>query len=1322
LIRRDGISGAGLNISFEGVELAEVDGLEGDDTFYVLSTDAKMAVTIIGGNGSDTVNVGGDVTDKVVALEVEGTSGFVNHAVLSDDLDFDEIFVDGIQLNVATASNGLVEIDDSGLSVLNEGGTIIGYYDVTLTSAITTTAFLTVSAARSSTADRQGKTKAGEDLAKSLLVSASETSGFASANVLTFNPGLAGQTQRVYVKAPNDGSYEGTTTVVISHAILSDTARDAGNKIRNVEVTVYDDDAAALLVEGNPWEIDIVEGGAAQTLSLRLSREPAAGEIVTITPSLAKEGDFVTDKASITFTHLNWDDIQTITVTAFDDLIEENREREPILLQVSSNAPTSDYHLLAEDIEIDVRIIDNDKGSVIVTESGSGTIVSETNPDTYTLSLSKEPTKDVVVSILSDGQTIASSDDLRWNAEDKTITFKAAIAGVPFDWTPAEIILSVGTVVEEDQPTVKPGAQNQLIADIAGPLFVFGGVGPGADRSLNVAVTLPTELDADLPQVSNPVDEDLQTDRLVVFNAGSDAEQSGLLTETNLTGFDMGPLPLVLDFGTANAPDIKTFDAGITYAEFEIFELLLGSNKDTLDIDSTAAGLITVIHGGGGDDKITLTGVGDAGGADRVLAIFGDTTQDGARYSSKTDAVGGPNGTGRAFAASGEDIIDASKATGGVMIYGGSFNDTITGSDFNDHLLGGSGDDKIYSLSGRDHVYGDNGLRIDLSVRNNLQPQLISIITSQAPAASDYYAQTGDALAAAGSDTITSTTGSSIIISDFGVIEQMVGVNRAFDTNNVTVVVSVRDAEGAIDNITGGSGGDWILAGLGADIIEGGDGDNVIFGDNGKLEVFGGVHRLVAQSGLVVPTLGVGDQIDSGSGFDWIIGAAGADTITDRSGGSVIIGDMGMITNNDSQQLINVMTRESEIGAGDILQSGDGNSIIFGGNGADRITTAGGDDVILGDMGTLDLVAGIRSVLNGPIEDPAHGGIDTIITGTGEDWVIGGEEGDFFTNTSGVSIFLGDAGRIEGDANGLFVRVETLQPTVGGNDKFTGGSDRDVQFGGAGEDYLEGNDGGDFLLGDGGLLTRLLIQPPSGFQLTLESTDITEGGDDSIFGGEGLDVVLGGIGNDLLSFVFKDDIAAGEFARVRFDIQPDGSEKLSSFLTPAVRDLDIIVQAFLGVSTEVARSTIVNVQDVQFFSLGSAPLADLTMRPELRGDVIFVASGLTGSIMVSGSSEGDDGVPAVGLFGYEMLGEPELLRLLPEIQRLFQGEGEGEVPAETEGTTPEGEVVEEAALTLPMGPPFVSSSDVTLGEPGQTASANGWRMNGTGWRMTASRG
>jgi Ca2+-binding RTX toxin-like protein len=814
----------------------------------------------------------------------------------------------------------------------------------------------------------------------------------------------------------------------------------------------------------------------------------------------------------------------------------------------------------------------------------------------------------------------------------------------------------------------------------------------------------------------------LQTDRLVVFNAGSNAIQSGLLTETSLTGFGLSTQDLELNIGTANAPLNKTFDAGITYADFEIFELLLGSNKDTLAIDSTAKGLITVIHGGGGDDKITLTGVGDAGGADRVLAIFGDTTQDGARYSSKTDAVGGPNGTGRAFAASGEDIIDASKATGGVMIYGGSFNDTITGSDFNDHLLGGSGDDKIYSLSGRDHVYGDNGLRIDLSVRNNLQPQLISIITSQAPAASDYYAQTGDALAAAGSDTITSTTGSSIIISDFGVIEQMVGVNRAFDTNNVTVVVSVRDAEGAIDNITGGSGGDWILAGLGADIIEGGDGDNVIFGDNGKLEVFGGVHRLVAQSGLVVPTLGVGDQIDSGSGFDWIIGAAGADTITDRSGGSVIIGDMGMITNNDSQQLINVMTRESEIGAGDILQSGDGNSIIFGGNGADRITTAGGDDVILGDMGTLDLVAGIRSVLNGPIEDPAHGGIDTIITGTGEDWVIGGEEGDFFTNTSGVSIFLGDAGRIEGDANGLFVRVETLQPTVGGNDKFTGGSDRDVQFGGAGEDYLEGNDGGDFLLGDGGLLTRLLIQPPSGFQLTLESTDITEGGDDSIFGGEGLDVVLGGIGNDLLSFVFKDDIAAGEFARVRFDILPDGSEKLSSFLTPAVRDLDIIVQAFLGVSTEAVRSTIVNVQDVQFFSLGAAPLADLTMRPELRGDVIFVASGLTGSIMVPGPSEDDEGVPAVGLFGYEMLSEPELLRLLPEIQRLFQGEGEGEVPAETEGTTPEGEVVEEAALTLPMGPPFVSSSDVTLGEPGQTASANGWRMNGTGWRMTASRG
>ena len=73
-ITEDGVQGAGLNVHYENVERLEVDGLEGDDNFFVLSTSPRVVTTIIGGLGSDTVNVGGDVTQLRALLGHESSS------------------------------------------------------------------------------------------------------------------------------------------------------------------------------------------------------------------------------------------------------------------------------------------------------------------------------------------------------------------------------------------------------------------------------------------------------------------------------------------------------------------------------------------------------------------------------------------------------------------------------------------------------------------------------------------------------------------------------------------------------------------------------------------------------------------------------------------------------------------------------------------------------------------------------------------------------------------------------------------------------------------------------------------------------------------------------------------------------------------------------------------------------------------------------------------------------------------------------------------------------------------------------------------------
>ena len=73
--------------------------------------------------GSDTINVTGDVTEDIVTRELEGISGSVDHWVMSDDLGYDGLPVDGIELNVATPNEGQIIISETdGFTAVREQG------------------------------------------------------------------------------------------------------------------------------------------------------------------------------------------------------------------------------------------------------------------------------------------------------------------------------------------------------------------------------------------------------------------------------------------------------------------------------------------------------------------------------------------------------------------------------------------------------------------------------------------------------------------------------------------------------------------------------------------------------------------------------------------------------------------------------------------------------------------------------------------------------------------------------------------------------------------------------------------------------------------------------------------------------------------------------------------------------------------------------------------------------------------------------------------------------------------------------------------------
>ena len=106
VITKDGIFGAGVNVRYATIEVVEVDGLEGDDEFFIQSTEFGVAYRVIGGLGSDTINVTGDVTEDIVTRELEGVSGAVDHLVTSDDPLYDGLPVDGLRLQRRFVAGG----------------------------------------------------------------------------------------------------------------------------------------------------------------------------------------------------------------------------------------------------------------------------------------------------------------------------------------------------------------------------------------------------------------------------------------------------------------------------------------------------------------------------------------------------------------------------------------------------------------------------------------------------------------------------------------------------------------------------------------------------------------------------------------------------------------------------------------------------------------------------------------------------------------------------------------------------------------------------------------------------------------------------------------------------------------------------------------------------------------------------------------------------------------------------------------------------------------------------------------------------------------
>ena len=312
------IYGAGIQVSFRNIQVVEVDALQGDDTIDVLSTAPGVATRVLGGLGSDVINVAGDVVGDVVSRDPNGSSSTINHLVISSDADYNRIVAAGLNVSVARPTQGVVLITESGgFSAVRRltGSSAIGSVDSYARAPREGPDRPTCGSpcrpprARSRSGPTPRPVRQGDPFGDTLYVCTTSAAVCATsagyfhtvydelgvghlvpnrAAVLLFTATNWQTPQTVWFAAATDTLPQGTIVMAISHTVISADPVFAGAVVRNVEVTVHDNLTPGVVVtqrDGAIADTDttVIKGTPTTRLTDTFTIEPPSPPSGTVT-------------------------------------------------------------------------------------------------------------------------------------------------------------------------------------------------------------------------------------------------------------------------------------------------------------------------------------------------------------------------------------------------------------------------------------------------------------------------------------------------------------------------------------------------------------------------------------------------------------------------------------------------------------------------------------------------------------------------------------------------------------------------------------------------------------------------------------------------------------------------------------------------------------------------------------------------------------------------------------------------------------------------------------------------------------------------------
>ncbi|MBI2480126.1 MAG: right-handed parallel beta-helix repeat-containing protein, partial [Planctomycetia bacterium] len=225
--------------------------------------------------------------------------------------------------------------------------------------------------------------------------SSDTTEGTVSAGSLTFTTGNWSTPQTVTVTGVNDAVDDGDIayTLVTAPATSSDLAFNGVNAA-DVSASNTDNDTFGITVSGISGNTTEASGTA--TFTVVLNSEPTDDVTIGISSNDTTEG--TVSPSSLTFTNVNWNMAQTVTVTGVDDLLDDGDIMYSIVTAAATSSDGNYNGLNASDVA-----------------------VTNTDNDTYN-SVTVDTTSDV-----SDGTTISIAALLASKGADGFISLREAI-------------------------------------------------------------------------------------------------------------------------------------------------------------------------------------------------------------------------------------------------------------------------------------------------------------------------------------------------------------------------------------------------------------------------------------------------------------------------------------------------------------------------------------------------------------------------------------------------------------------------------------------------------------------------------------------------------------------------------------------------------------------------------------------------------------------------------------------------------------------------------------------------------------------------------